>query len=320
MQDSDALRVRSPPQYARIGFSERTTVGGNYYGSRRFEQTLDHVASFVNLTSLDRTRHTHMNYAAYDTSLLVWIGVVLCLVQSAIFAGLNLAIFSVSRLRLEVQAATGDRDAIRVLSLRKESNFVLATVLWGNVSINVLITLLSNSVLAGVGAFVFSTFVITLLGEIIPQAYFSRNAVRMAARFTPMLKAYEVVLYPLAMPTAMILDWWLGPEGIALFRERDFRALIMKHVETGGTEMGPLEAVGALNFLDLDDIAVLEEGEPVDPRSVITLPMAKGRPVLPKKYRVVLTRRGRRALPTPGSTTATWTVPSGNEPEQDFKR
>ncbi len=104
----------------------------------------------------------------------------------------------------------------------------------------------------------------------------------MAAQLTPMFKVYEVVLYPLAKPTAIFLDWWLGPEGIALFRERDFRALIIKHLETGGTEMGPLEAVGALNFLDLDDIAVLEEGEPVDPRSVIPLPMAKGRPVLPK--------------------------------------
>ena len=58
----------------------------------------------------------------------------------------------------------------------------LATVLWGNVTINVLLTLLSNSVLAGIGAFAFSTIVITLFGEIIPQAYFSRNALRMAAR------------------------------------------------------------------------------------------------------------------------------------------
>ena len=41
---------------------------------------------------------------------------------------------------------------------------------WGNVTINVLLTLLSDSILAGVGAFVFSTIVITLFGEIIPQA------------------------------------------------------------------------------------------------------------------------------------------------------
>jgi metal transporter CNNM len=36
------------------------------------------------------------------------------------------------------------------------------------------------------------------------------------------------------------------------------------------------------DFLDLDDIAVLDEGEPVDPRSVITLPIENERPMLPK--------------------------------------
>ncbi len=84
-----------------------------------------------------------------------------------------------------------------------------------------LITLLSSSILAGVAAFVFSTFVITL-GEIIPQAYFSRNAVRMAARLTPMFKVYELVLYPLAKPTAIFLDWWLGPEGIGFSENETF--------------------------------------------------------------------------------------------------
>ena len=54
-----------------------------------------------------------------------------------------------------------------------------------------------------------------------------------------------------------------------------------KHAEAGGTDVGRLEAIGALNFLDLDDIAVLDEGEPVDPRSVISLPIVGGRPVLP---------------------------------------
>ena len=70
--------------------------------------------------------------------------------------------------------AGGNRDASVLLDLRKDLNLTLATVLWGNVTINVLLTLLSDSVLAGVGAFVFSTVVITLFGEIIPQAYSSR--------------------------------------------------------------------------------------------------------------------------------------------------
>ena len=96
------------------------------------------------------------------------------------------------------------------------------------------------------------------------------------------MKIYQVILFPMAKPTAKILDWWLGPESIMLFRERDFRALITKHVEAGSADVGRLEGTGALNFLDLDDLAVLDEGEPVDPRSVIHLPVPHERPILPK--------------------------------------
>jgi hypothetical protein len=221
-------------------------------------------------------------YSALVANVFVWFAIALCIVQSAIFSGLNLALFSISKLRLEVEAAGGNRDASGLLALRKDSNLTLATVLWGNVTINVLLTLLSDSVLAGVAAFAFSTIVITLFGEIIPQAYFSRNALRMAARLTPLLNVYRVGFFPIAKPTAIILNWWLGPEGITFLRERDFRALITRHAGVAGADVGQLEAIGALNFLDLDDILVADEGEPVDPRSIITLPIDNGRPVLPK--------------------------------------
>lgn len=219
----------------------------------------------------------HLTYP----DIAFWIGIALCIVQTAIFSGLNLAIFSVSRLRLEVEAASGNKDAAKLLALRADSNFTLATIIWGNVATNVLLTLLSESLLAGVGAFLFSTVVITLLGEIIPQAYFARNALRIAGRFVVFVRLYQVILFPVAKPTALLLNWWLGPEVIALFRERDFRTLLSKHVEAAGTELGRLEATGALNFLDLDDIAVLEEGEPIDPRSIVSVPVMAGRPVLP---------------------------------------
>ena len=223
-----------------------------------------------------------MNHTAFLSNVPVWAGIAFCITQSAIFSGLNLAIFSISKLRLEVEAAGGNRDAVELLALRKDSNLTLATVLWGNVTINVLLTLLSDSVLAGIGAFAFSTIVITLFGEIIPQAYFSRNALRMAARLAPVLKVYQVGLFPVAKPTAIILNWWLGPEEITFLRERDFRAFITKHVGVTGADVGQLEAIGALNFLDLDDILVSDEGESIDPRSVINLPIENERPLLPK--------------------------------------
>ena len=65
---------------------------------------------------------------------------------------MNLALFSISRLRLEVEAELGDRHASKILKMRRDSKFLLTTVLWGNVGINVLLTLLSNLVLAGVSA------------------------------------------------------------------------------------------------------------------------------------------------------------------------
>jgi len=214
-------------------------------------------------------------------SIWIWLGIIVCVVQSALFAGLNLAVFSLSQLRLQLEADGGNADAARVLELRKNSNQVLATVIWGNVGTNVFITLLSDSVLAGLGAFFFSAVVITLLGEIAPQAYFSRNALRMTARFLPFLNFHRVVLFPLAKPTAMLLDWWLGMEGLVFLREREIRSLIDRSAASGG-DIGRLEATGARNFLDLDDVPVTDEGEIVDPQSIISMPQANRRCVLPK--------------------------------------
>lgn len=76
-----------------------------------------------------------------------------------------------------------------------------------------LLTLLSNSVMAGPGAFLSSTIIITLFGEIFPQAFFSRKAVQNGARLAPELKVYQVVLFPVTKPVAMLLDAWLGKEG-----------------------------------------------------------------------------------------------------------
>jgi hypothetical protein len=212
--------------------------------------------------------------------LPTWIGIVLCLSQSAIFSGLNLAFFGVSRLRLEVEARTDDKAA-RVLRMRRDSNFLLTTILWGNVGINVLLTLLSNSVLLGVSAFLFSTVVITLLGEIGPQAYFSRNPLRMASLLAPVLRVYQFLLYPVAKPTAKLLDLWLGRERVEFLREHALRDMLSRHLEDHTTDVDHVEGIGAMNFLDIDDLSAMEEGEPVDPTSIIRLPVDADLPRIP---------------------------------------
>ncbi|MBX3734288.1 MAG: DUF21 domain-containing protein [Verrucomicrobiae bacterium] len=214
--------------------------------------------------------------------LLVWLGIAGCLTQSAVFSGLNLALFSLSRLRLEAAAAAGDRVARRVLELRQNANFALATILWGNVGTNVLLTLLADSVLAGVTAFLFSTVLITVAGEILPQAYFSRHALRVASLLAPVLRFYQVLLWPVAWTTGRLLDAWVGPEGVPWFREQELRQLLEHHARRQGSEIGAVEAVGAINFLALDDLPAGQEGEPLDPRSVLQVPFQNGRPVFPR--------------------------------------
>lgn len=206
-------------------------------------------------------------------SLLIWLGVLFCLSQSAMFSGLNLAFFSLSRLQLEILAGDGDQRAARVLVMRKDASWLLATILWGNVAINVLLTLLVGSVLFGALAFIFSTVIITFGGEILPQAYFSRHALRMASLLAPVLRVYQLLLLPVALPSARMLDALLGREEVTFYREAELRQLIHHHMEEpGAAEVDYVEAMGALNFLALDDITVAEEGEPLDADSVIDLP------------------------------------------------
>lgn len=214
--------------------------------------------------------------------LFLWIGIAVCISQSAIFSGLNLAFFSLSRLQLEVESSKGNKDAQKILKLRGDSNFLLTTILWGNVGINVLLTLLSDSALAGISAFLFSTIAITIIGEIIPQAYFSRNALKMGSLLSPVIRFYQILFYPVAKPTAIILDLWLGKEGITYLAESELSSIIRKHVEAEETDINHVEGIGALNFFKLDKITVAEEGEFIDPDSIIALETKMDLPIIPE--------------------------------------
>ena len=208
------------------------------------------------------------------TNALVWLGVLFCVSQSAMFSGLNLAFFSLSRLELQVALRAGDKRAERVLAMRDDASWLLTTILWGNVAINVLLTLLVGSVLVGVLAFAFSTIIITFGGEILPQAYFSRHALRTASLLAPVLRIWQLLLAPVALPSARMLDALLGRESITWFREIELRELIRQHMDApDALEVDRVEALGALNFFALDDVLVAEEGEPLDESSVVALPL-----------------------------------------------
>ncbi|MBF0278779.1 MAG: DUF21 domain-containing protein [SAR324 cluster bacterium] len=215
-------------------------------------------------------------------TLITWIGIGLCLIQSGMFSGLNLGLLGINRLRLEAETDAGNPAAKVVMELRHDFNFLLTTLLWGNVSVNVLLTLLSDSVMSGAVAFLFSTIGITFFGEILPQAYFSRHALRLGAFAAPVVRFYMKVLWVVAKPSAKFLDWWLGPEGIQYIRESSFKHILKKHIHADESDIGKLEGHGALNFLYLDDLKITQEGEVIDPQSIIALPLTIDLPIFPE--------------------------------------
>ncbi|AKB80802.1 Ancient conserved domain protein 4 [Methanosarcina barkeri 3] len=213
--------------------------------------------------------------------IITWILIIFCLMQSAIFSGMTIGVFGLGRLRLEIEAEANNKEAIKILQIRRDSNFLLTTLLWGNIAVNVLIAQLTGSVLTGASAFLFSTFFITSFGEIVPQAYFSRNALSIGAKLTPLVRFYQLLLYPVAKPTALILDWWLGREKLDLFKEQSIRIMLEKHIESGKSDIGSFEGIGALNFLSIDDVSISDEGSLIDERSIISLPVENNRPIFP---------------------------------------
>jgi hypothetical protein len=213
---------------------------------------------------------------------IIWIFIFLGLVQSAIFSGLTIGLFGLTPLRLEIEAESKNLSAQRVLKLRKNPNFLLATLLWGNVATNVLLAMLTDRVMVGTAAFVFSTVIIACFGELAPQAYFSRNALKMGAYLSPLIPIYSFLLYPVAKPSAMVLDRWLGKEKVEYFKERAFRTMIMKHMSSSTSDIDRCEGIGALNFLSIDDLEVKKEGSVLHPMSIVQLPFEGDLPIFPK--------------------------------------
>ena len=82
-------------------------------------------------------RPLHDKLFDINVDTLLWIGIIFCIFQSAMFSGLNRAFFSLSRLQLEVEMKQGNEIAGKVLAVRQDSNFLLTTILLGNVGIKV---------------------------------------------------------------------------------------------------------------------------------------------------------------------------------------
>lgn len=137
------------------------------------------------------------------------------------FSGLNLGLLGLDVKNLELitkgpfSNENEERDAkyaAAILPLRRKGNMLLCTILLGNVTVNSALSIFMGDLTSGVWGLIISTGIITIFGEITPQAICSRYALVVGAHTTWIIYFFMLVTFPISFPISAILDKALGEE------------------------------------------------------------------------------------------------------------
>ncbi|KAG8033892.1 hypothetical protein G9C98_008373 [Cotesia typhae] len=165
---------------------------------------------------------------SYQKTLPLWLQIIViltCLSFSALFSGLNLGLMSMDRTELKILCNTGtekEREYARTIQpVRNYGNYLLCSILFSNVLVNSIFTILLDDLTSGTVTVIGATLAIVIFGEISPQAFCSRHGLCVGAKTILITKITMVITYPLSYPISKFLDYMLGEEiGNVYNRER----------------------------------------------------------------------------------------------------
>ena len=180
--------------------------------------------------------------------------IVVLMIMSGLFSGLNLGLMALDPTTLKIimeSGSTRQRSHAKVIyRVRKHGNYLLCTLLLGNVLVNSTLTVLLNSVIGnGVYAVVSSTIAIVIFGEIVPQAICSRHGLVIGAYTIWITYIFMVVTFPLSFPISVILNCILGKEIGAVYKREQLLELLKVTQGHHGLERDEVDIIaGALEF------------------------------------------------------------------------
>ncbi|XP_026878753.2 metal transporter CNNM2a [Electrophorus electricus] len=186
-----------------------------------------------------RSESTWIYHDGHDTKVLVveekkfllpfWLQVIfiamlLCL--SGMFSGLNLGLMALDPMELRIVQNCGTEKeknyAKKIEPVRSQGNYLLCSLLLGNVLVNTTLTILLDDIAgSGLIAVVVSTIGIVIFGEIVPQAICSRHGLAVGANTIFLTKFFMILTFPASYPVSKLLDHVLGQEiGTVYNREK----------------------------------------------------------------------------------------------------
>ncbi len=145
---------------------------------------------------------------------------------SALFSGLTLGLFTLSKGHLRYKAELGDKTAERIYNVRKKGNLLLCTLILGNVTVNSILSVYIGTLTTSAAASLISTALIVMMGEVLPQAIFARFAFKLASKTIPLAEFFIFVFYPIAKPLSMFLDRLLGEKTPTVYTKKELEKFI----------------------------------------------------------------------------------------------
>lgn len=224
----------------------------------------------------DETTYMNIpNIAFLPLEILLLIGL------SAVCSGLNIAFMSLDLRDLERKTKLGDKNAKRVLPLRRNSHLSLAAILFTNVGAVSASSLVLEPHLNGFLAGLVSTLLIVLFGEIFPQAYFVKRALSVTAKLAPFLRLMIILTYPVSKPLQLLLDRLFGQSGGSRLQSREELGLIISEHATDDESELDIDEVeimrGALSLSEkrvrdimtpMENVYSLQPNEMVDDKKI----------------------------------------------------
>eukprot|EP00764_Aduncisulcus_paluster_P005075 gnl/Carplike_NY0171/1846_a2507_550.p1 GENE.gnl/Carplike_NY0171/1846_a2507_550~~gnl/Carplike_NY0171/1846_a2507_550.p1 ORF type:complete len:635 (+),score=186.75 gnl/Carplike_NY0171/1846_a2507_550:31-1935(+) len=180
---------------------------------------------------------------------------VILLLLSGLFSGLNLGLLGLDVLGLQVLIDSGTdhqkKLAQGIYPLRKRGNVLLCTLLLSNVLVNAIIAVISAALFGdGAGTFI-ATALITIFGEIIPQAICNRYGLEVGYYVRHVVWFFLIVLFIVTFPIAKMLDCLLGEEIGTIYSRNELKQLIAFHAGSNHSDFTNEESTllaGAIDF------------------------------------------------------------------------